>query len=101
MIKHIVFFQLAENAEGKTKSENEEIIKKGLENLYGIIPELKKIEVGINHPETPESNYDICLYCEFESVADLDIYQNHPEHLKVGAYIGKVKTGRVCVDYEV
>ena len=101
MIKHIVFFQLAENVEGKTKSENEEIIKKGLENLYGIIPELKKIEVGINHPETPESNYDICLYCEFESVADLDIYQNHPEHLKVGTYIGKVKTGRVCVDYEV
>lgn len=101
MIKHIVFFQLADEAEGKTKAKNAQIIKKGLENLYGIIPELKKIEVGINHPETPDSNYDICLYCEFETVADLDIYQNHPEHKKVGAYITKVRTARACVDYEV
>ncbi|HHT22778.1 MAG TPA: Dabb family protein [Bacteroidales bacterium] len=101
MIKHIVFFKLAEQAEGKTKAENAAIIKQDLEGLYGVIPELKKIEVGINHPETPSNNYDICLYCEFESVADLDIYQNHPEHLKVVAYIAKVRTDRACVDYEV
>lgn len=100
MIKHIVLFELAENAEGKTKAENAAIIKRDLESLYGVIPELKKIEVGINHPETPESNYDLCLYCEFENVADLDVYQNHPEHKKVGTYISKVRTGRVCVDYE-
>ncbi len=101
MIKHIVFFQLADEAEGKNKAENAEIIKQGLENLYGVIPGLKKIEVGINHPETPASNYDICLYCEFDSVADLGIYQNHLEHKKVGAYITKVRTSRACVDYEV
>lgn len=101
MIKHIVFFQLADEAEGKTKAENAQIIKKGLEGLFGIIPELKKIEVGVNHPDTPESNYDICLVSEFESVADLNIYIDHPEHKKVGSYIVKVKTGRVCVDYEV
>ncbi len=101
MIKHIVFFKLAEQAEGKTKAENAAIIKRDLESLYGVIPELKKIEVGINHPETPSSNFDICLYCEFDNLADLDIYQNHPEHLKVVAYIAKVRTDRACVDYEV
>ncbi|MGC3978189.1 MAG: Dabb family protein [Paludibacteraceae bacterium] len=101
MIKHIVFFQLAEQAEGKTKAENAQIIKEGLENLIHLIPELKKIEVGINHPETPVSNYDIALCCEFNSVNDLNIYQEHPEHKKVAGYIGKVKTGRACVDYEV
>lgn len=100
MIKHIVCFQLANEAEGKTKAENAQIIKNSLENLVHLIPQAKKIEVGINHPETPSSNFDLILYCEFENVEDLNIYQEHPEHKKVGAYIAKVKTGRVCVDYE-
>ena len=38
MIKHIVFFGLAENAEGKTKAENAAIIKAELENLKHLIP---------------------------------------------------------------
>ena len=101
MIKHIVFFQLADQAEGKTKAENAQMIKEGLENLIHLIPELKKIEVGINHPESPASNYDIALYSEFDSVEGLNTYQEHPEHKKVGAYIGKVKTGRACVDYAI
>jgi len=32
---------------------------------------------------------------------DLNSYQVHPEHKKVAAYIGKVKTSRAAVDYEV
>ncbi|MFV0471763.1 MAG: Dabb family protein [Paludibacteraceae bacterium] len=101
MIKHIVLFQLAEQAEGKTKAENAQLIKDGLENLIRYIPELKKIEVGINHPKTPSSNYDLTLYCEFESIHDLEVYQEHPEHKKVVTYIAKVRTGRACIDYEV
>jgi len=101
MIKHIVFWNLAENAEGKTKEENALFIKQELENLINYIPELKKIEVGINHPDAPEGNYDVALYCEFDTMTDLDTYQIHPEHKRVGAYIGKVRTARVAVDYEV
>ena len=101
MIKHIVCFRLADEAEGKTKAENAQIIKEGLENLVNLIPQLRKIEVGINHPGTSATNFDIVLYSEFDSIDDLNTYQEHPEHKKVGAYIVKVKTDRVCVDYEV
>ncbi|MHB9054533.1 MAG: Dabb family protein [Paludibacteraceae bacterium] len=101
MIKHIVFFQLSDEAEGKTKAENARIIKEGLENLIHIIPELKKIEVGINLPEAPVTNYDVSLYSEFESMIGLDIYSKHPAHLKITEYIGKVRTARACVDYEI
>jgi hypothetical protein len=100
MIKHIVFFSLAENAEGKTKLENAEIIKFELENLANFIPEILKIEVGINCPGAPKTNFDIALYSEFESLETLDIYQGHPEHKRVAAYIGKVRTARAAVDYE-
>ncbi len=101
MIKHIVCFRLADEAEGKTKAENAQIIKEGLENLVNLIPQLRKIKVGINHPATLASNFDVVLYSEFDSIDDLNTYQEHPEHKKVGAYIVKVKTDRVCVDYEV
>ena len=100
MIKHIVFFGLAESAEGKTKAENAKIIKFELENLVHFIPEIKKIEVGINAPNAPKTNFDVALYTEFESLETLDIYQEHPEHKRVSAYIGKVKTSRAAVDYE-
>lgn len=101
MIKHIVFFGLADNAEGKTKAENALIIKSELENLKQLIPEIISIEVGINHSDAPQSNYDIALYSEFDSIETLNIYQEHPEHKRVGAYIAKVKTNRAAVDYEV
>ena len=101
MIKHIVFFGLADSAEGKSKAENAQIIKSGLENLIHLIPQIKKIEVGINYPNSPKTNYDIALYSEFDAMEDVDIYQEHPEHKKVASYIGKVKTSRAAVDYEV
>ena len=43
MIVHIVFFGLAENAEGKTKAENGIYIKSQLENLKHLIPEIKMV----------------------------------------------------------
>lgn len=101
MIKHIVFFGIADEAEGKSKVEQLEYIKNELENLIHLIPELKKIEVGINHPDAPAGNYDLVLYTEFDNMADLDTYQVHNEHKRVAAYIGKVKISRACVDYEV
>ena len=101
MIKHIVFFGLAESAEGKSKAENAEIIKTELENLKNLIPEIKSIEVGINCPNAPKTNYDIALYSEFENFDTLNVYQEHPDHKKIAAYIGKVRISRAAVDYEV
>ncbi len=80
MLKHIVFFKLADEAEGRTKNENARMMKEQLENLIHCIPVLRKIEVGINSPEAPEDNYDIVLCTEFDNFEDLNIYQKHPEH---------------------
>ena len=101
MIKHIVFFRLADDAEGKSKAENAIINKEKLENLKTLIPQIFSIEVGINVPNLPKTDFDIALYSEFDSLADLDIYQAHPEHIKIASYIGKVRTSRAAVDYEV
>ncbi len=101
MVKHIVFFRLQDEAEGHSKLENAQIIKEGLENLVNLVPVLRKAEVGINIPNATKTDYDLCLYCEFDSFADVEAYQVHPEHVKVATYIGKVRSGRAAVDYEV
>lgn len=100
MIKHVVFFRLADEAEGKTKMENALLIKQGLLSLLDKVPVLKSEKVGINIPNAVKTDYDICLECEFATWDDLNTYQQHPEHLKVAAYITKCRTARAAVDYE-
>ncbi len=100
MIKHVVFFRLADEAEGKTKLENAQIIKQGLLALLDKVPVLRSEQVGINIPNAKKTDYDLCLECTFDTWEDVDTYQNHPEHLKVAAYITKCRTARAAVDYE-
>ncbi|MDD4008225.1 MAG: Dabb family protein [Fermentimonas sp.] len=100
MVKHIVLFKLASEAEGKSRAENALIIKEMLEALKDAIPVIRKIEVNINHSDSSADNHDIILESEFDSMEDVRTYAVHPEHLKVGAYITKVRTSRAAIDYE-
>ncbi|HCL4437115.1 Dabb family protein [Clostridium botulinum] len=99
MIKHIVMWKLKEFAEGKSKLENANIIKINLEDLKHRIDEVKLIEVGVNINNSQQA-YDVVLYSEFENLEDLNSYQNHPDHVKVGEFINKVKEDRIVTDYE-
>ncbi len=92
-------WKLEDNADGRTKLENSKIIKEKLEALVGVIPEIVKLEVGIDILGTNQS-YDVVLVSEFKNLEELDTYANHPEHVKVGEFVGKVRKDRVAVDYE-
>ncbi|WP_050607513.1 Dabb family protein [Clostridium niameyense] len=100
MIKHIVMWKLKDMAQGKSKLENANIIKKDLEALKNIIENVNLIEVGVNI-NASDGAYDVVLYSEFNTMEDLNSYQKHPDHLKVGEFIGKVKEERIVTDYEV
>ena len=77
MVRHIVFWNLKENAEGTDKITNANIIKSKLEALVGQIDGLLKAEVNLNYNP---NGFDLCLYSEFESKEALEVYQNHPKH---------------------
>lgn len=100
MVKHIVMWKLEDFAEGNNKEENAKKIKSLLEGLKSKIQEIRHIEVGINF-EASELAYDVVLYSEFDSEEDLNIYQKHPEHLKVAQFVRSVKSQRVVVDYNI
>jgi hypothetical protein len=97
MIKHIVCFKLKDSA---TKQETARHVKQQIELLPGMIPEIKRMEVGINFVDAPVA-YDVALYADFASREALDTYVKHPDHLKVGQSIGQYIDKAVVVDYEV
>jgi hypothetical protein len=100
MIKHIVLWRLKDNAHGNTKNQNAAIIKEKLESLRAKIPEIIKMEVGIDFSLTDDS-VDIVLYSEFATIRDLNIYQTHPEHKKIMPYISESRSERRMADYEI
>jgi hypothetical protein len=100
MFKHIVMWRLKDQAEGAGKEENALKIKNMLEGLKSRIDEIQHVEVGIDVSRS-EASYDVVLYSEFRNRLDCEAYARHPEHVKAAEFIGKVRTDRVVVDYEV
>lgn len=99
MIKHIVMWRFADQAEGADKATNLRIVRDRLAALDGLVPGLLKLEPVI--PDALEHDYDLVLYSEFSSVEALRAYAVHPDHQAVVGLIAKVRTERACVDYEV
>ena len=98
MINHVVLFKL-KNFPIEEKKNVLAKVKAALEGLKDKIKEVRYIEVGLNY-EVEAKSYDICLISHFESIADLDIYRVHPEHMKVVELVGKVAETRAAVDFE-
>lgn len=100
MIKHIVVWKLKDFAEGADKTRNAQIVKAELESLKKKIPQIKQLEVGINIIPS-DAAFDVSLYSAFKNEKDLDLYQKHPEHVKVASIITKLRESRVVIDYKV
>ena len=74
-------------------------IKTGLEALIDKIDVLRMIRVDFN--VNPAETWDVILTTELDTLEDVSIYANHPEHVVVAKeVIGPVKADRACVDYE-
>ena len=99
MIKHIVMWKFKEEAEGKSRDENIRIIKKELEDLVGVIPQIRELEVGINKT-VADTAFDAVLVSTFDSMEDLKAYREDPRHKKAAAYNKLCRKDRVVVDYE-
>ena len=96
MLKHIVMWKF-KDAEGKTKDENIEIVKNGLEALPPLISHIKKLTFLKNQVEC-ERNFDALLVVETENEEELEKYKVHPEHKKVASYVARVTENRGAVD---
>lgn len=97
MIRHVVSFHFNSGAPQSTRAAMAE----GLASLPGKIPVIRKWSQGFNLIAS-DRHYDFCLVGDFDSPADLQIYQNHPAHQEViTTLIRPITAGVVVVDFEL
>jgi quinol monooxygenase YgiN len=99
LIRHIVMWNVR-GATPEEKRANIERLQASFHSLRGRVPGLLRLEVGV---DTSRVDYacDVVLVSDFESQAALDAYASHPEHLRVKAEVGDMRTQRHQVDYAV
>lgn len=100
MYKHIVFWKLKEEVNGISKQELITEVKKRLDALLAVIPEIKDFETAINIGDYSASFYDICLIVVFENKETFWSYTKYAEHNAVVAYIQSVQEAEQIVDFE-
>ena len=99
MVRHIVTWNFKEELSESEKSEHGKKIKADLEILPKYIEGI--VYLKVHYDLLSSSNKNIVLDSIFESEEALMAYQAHPEHTKVGKYVGMVAKDRACVDYFV
>ena len=99
MIKHIVAWKI-KPALGRTKEENMQLLKRRLEELPSLIPEIVRMSANINSPLAKPDNYDIIIEAEFENMEALKRYSDHPAHLALIDLLSEIRTEKAAVDYE-
>ncbi|KAA0959908.1 Dabb family protein [Microbacterium sp. ANT_H45B] len=99
MIRHIVSWKLAAE-DADLRAEQAADVARRLNALDGVVPQLRAISTGAN-VAYPDTNWDVTLVADFDSIAALEEYQVHPAHEEVVAYVRSVVAARAAVDIEI
>jgi hypothetical protein len=97
-LKHIVLFTF------KSTSSPDEVknVAKTFAALYGKVPQVKKMEWGINmSPEHLDQGFTHCFTLTFNSEKDLADYQQNPDHKAFQAVLKPHMDKVFVVDYFV
>ena len=94
MIRHVIMWKFKEN-----ETENMHKFLDGLKALDGVIPEILRMEVGVNSKDG--NNYDACLIADFEDFDALERYKNDPRHVAVSTLCKSIREARGAVDFEI
>ena len=94
MIRHVIMWKFRAGEE-----ENMHKFLDGLKALDGVIPEIRRMEVGVNILE--KNNYDACLIADFDDFEALDRYKKDPRHVAVSTLCKSIREARVAVDFEI
>ncbi|MDO9395645.1 MAG: Dabb family protein [Herbiconiux sp.] len=99
MIRHVVAWKLSATDPAQ-KQADAATITTLLSGLVGVVPSISALSVGPNMAYA-DVNWDVVLVADFETLADLDAYQQHPAHLAVVPEVKARAAARASVDIEV
>lgn len=101
MIKHIVMFRLKKDFSPEEKQTLLMDAKQRMLAFKGVIPEIRSLEVYFGDSSAPETNYDYIMESTFDSMADIETYQAHPDHVAFGKFMAEIREERACADFEI
>ncbi|MFI6505606.1 Dabb family protein [Nonomuraea typhae] len=93
MIRHIALMTWSEEATDEQKAA----VAEGLAALPAVIPQLRRFDLGADLGLAPGTS-DFAVVAEFDSVADYEVYRDHPAHQAVLAErVKPILAGRAAV----
>ena len=78
MIKHIVAWQFADEAEGADKATNVALVANALRGLPDLVPGILEFEVITAQPGL-ENTFDLALYAVFTDAEALQAFEHQPD----------------------
>lgn len=100
MIRHIVMWNLYEQAEGADKATNLQKAKALLLSCAQVVPGISIFEVATATPGMDCTN-DLVLHMLVDDAQVLAAYQNHPQHMAIKPFMKAVVKERRCMDYSL
>jgi hypothetical protein len=99
MIRHVVAWKLT-TADPAQKAVDSARIVAELSALVGVVDSIRSLQVGANMAYA-DKNFDVVLIADFDDLAGLDAYQEHPTHQAAAAVVRSLVSDRASVDIEV
>jgi hypothetical protein len=100
MIHHVVLWKFSSDVPKADKKPAMEQMKQQLEGLTASILQINLLLAHCNHGSAADANFDIMLHSAFRSMDDLNLYQSHPDHLRVAGFIKSLGLQRAAIDFE-
>ena len=100
MIRHIVMWNLHDQAEGADKATNLAKAKALLLSCAQVVPGIRSFEVATATPGMDCTN-DLVLHMLVDDAQVLAAYQHHPDHVAIKPFMKSVVKERRCMDYTV
>lgn len=94
MIRHVIMWKFKEGEE-----ENMHKFLDALKALDGVIPEIRRMEVGVN--QNPANDYHACLIADFDDMDAVNRYRDDPRHKEVSRFCKSIREARCAVDFEI
>ena len=100
MIRHIVMWNLHDQAEGADKATNLVKAKELLLSCAQVVPGIRTFEVATATPGMDCTN-DLVLHMLLDDAQVLADYQIHPQHMAIKPFMKAVVQDRRCMDFIV
>ena len=100
MIRHIVMWNLLNQAQGADKATNLEKARALLMSCAQVVPGIRAFEVA-TAVDGMECTNDLVLHMLVDDAQVLAAYQNHPDHLAIKPFMKAVVQERRCMDFIV